>query len=421
MTTDARLRLMNTRTHQVEPFSPSVPGLVRMYVCGPSVYDESHLGHARSYVAYDAIKRYFLARGLKVKHVQNFTDVEENIAARAAEHGMAPLDWATHLIGRFFEDMDALRVLRADAYPRVSEHIPEIVGIIRRLEDKDIAYRFDCGPRAHAASACDVYFDAEAVPDYGALIGTSIEELTVERPEHAGDRRHPLDFALWKSRDDWGIVWDSPWGRGRPGWHVECTAMATKHLGSNFDIHGGGLDLVFPHHENERAIGEAVTGERYCNFYVHNGFVTVGAQKMSKSLGNFVTIRDLLARHDPEVLRAFLLSQHYRAPLNYDEEAIAAAARRVERWRARLAAVRRLAHGHAPSAALAAPVCAERDAFWAALEDDFRFDRALAALDRALDEAAALHDGAQAAAALAFLEEAAQATGLLWELHPAKA
>ena len=410
------LRVMNTRTHRMEPFEPKEPGHVRMYVCGPSVYDESHLGHARSYVGYDAIKRCLLAKGLRVTHVQNFTDVEENVAARAARAGVAPLDHATMLIGRFFEDMDALRVLRADRYPRVSEHIEDIQRIVVELECRDVAYRFDCGPREHVTEGgCDVYLDVDRVPDYGALIGTSVEELTVERPTEAGDRRHPLDFALWKARDDWGMTWPSPWGHGRPGWHVECTAMASKYLGWDFDLHGGGLDLVFPHHENERVIGEAVSGQRYCNHYLHNGFVTVGNEKMSKSLGNFVTVRDLLRRHDAEVLRAFLLSRHYRAPLNYDEDAIAAAEARVARWRDRLAQVLRASNGASPAAVLAAPVCTERDAFWAALDDDFQFGRALDALDAALEEAARLPPG-QAAAALAFFREAARATGLLWSL-----
>ncbi|HVM45897.1 MAG TPA: cysteine--tRNA ligase [Candidatus Thermoplasmatota archaeon] len=392
----SRLRVMNTLTHRKEPFQPREPGHVRMYVCGPSVYDEAHLGHARSYVAYDAMKRYFLACGRRVTHVQNFTDVEENIAARARQRGMQPLEWADHLVRRFFEDMDALLVLRADHYPRVSEHIPEIQRIVAALVEKGQAYTHDCGEQDGRA-ICDVYFDSRSAADYGALIGTSVEELAVELPIHQrGERRHPLDFALWKSRDDWGIVWESTWGRGRPGWHVECTAMSTKYLGLDFDIHGGGLDLVFPHHENERVIGEAVSGQRYCRHYLHNGFVTVGSQKMSKSLGNFVTVRGLLAKHDPEVLRAFLLSQHYRAPLNYDEAAIEAAARRVERWRA------------ASAKALAEGECPEEPAFWAALEDDFDFGAALAAIDRAVERGSATRP---------FLERAAAATGLLWSLH----
>ena len=387
------LRVMNTLTHQKEEFRPREPGHVRMYVCGPSVYDEAHLGHARSYVAYDAMKRYFLARGLRVTHVQNFTDIEENIAARARERGLGPLQWATHLIGRFFEDMDRLRVLRADHYPRVSEHIAEIQGIVHALVEKRNAYTYDCGTQDGRA-VCDVYFDTRAVPDYGALIGTSVEELAVELPlQRPGERRHPLDFALWKSRDDWGVTWPSRWGNGRPGWHVECAAMSTKYLGFDFDIHGGGLDLVFPHHENERVIGEAVSGQRYCRHYLHNGFVTVGAQKMSKSLGNFVTIRELLGKHDPEVLRALLLSQHYRAPLNYDEEALERAAQRVARWRE--GAARAPAEGE----------CPEEPAFWAALDDDFDFGRALDALDRAI---------ARESATRPFLARAAEATGLLW-------
>lgn len=411
------LRVHNTRTHQMEPFESSEPGHTRMYVCGPSVYDEAHLGHARSYVAYDAIKRTLKAMGWRVTHVQNFTDVEESIPKRAALHGMAPLEWATHLIGRFFEDMDALHVQRADVYPRVSEHIGDIIRIVGELEDKRVAYTVDCGPRAHqSASGCDVYFSVKKAPDFGALIGETVEELTVERPTNQGDRRNPLDFALWKSRDDLGITWPSPWGDGRPGWHVECTAMATKYLGHDFDIHGGGLDLVFPHHESERAIGEAVSGERYCNYYLHNGFVTVGEQKMSKSLGNFITVRELLSRHDAEVIRASLLGAHYRAPLNYDHAAIIATEKRVERWRAQVTQVMRAAHHHAPADALVPPVHAAREAFWGALRDDFQFGRALDALDDALAAASTLR-GADAAAALLFLREAARATGLLWDLR----
>ena len=396
---------MNTRTHAVEPFVTREPGVVRMYVCGPSVYDEAHLGHARSYVGYDAMKRTLQAMGHRVVHVQNFTDVEENVAARAARRGMAPLDYASMLIGRFFEDMDALGVARADHYPRVSEHIPDILRIIERLEDADVAYRVDCGPRGHIQKGCDIYFSVEKAPGFGELIGTTVDELTVERPEKAGDRRNPLDFALWKSRDDWGVTWHAPWGEGRPGWHVECTAMSTKYLGMGFDIHGGGLDLVFPHHESERAIAEALHGERYCTYYLHNGFVTVGAQKMSKSLGNFVTVKDMLARHDPEVVRTFLLGCHYRAPLNYSEEDVALAEARVARWREGVASLQAKAKGRD------GPAPRARAAFWAALEDDFRFDRALDAIDAAFAEAGD-PDGT-----LAFLREAARAMGVLWSVE----
>ncbi|HEX2022208.1 MAG TPA: cysteine--tRNA ligase [Candidatus Thermoplasmatota archaeon] len=412
------LRVMNTRTHRVEPFEPREPDHVRMYVCGPSVYDDAHLGHARSYVAYDAMKRYFLAKGMRVTHVQNFTDVEEHIAERARESGYAPLDFTERVIARFFADMDELRVLRADRYPRVSEHVPEILATIGRLQEKGYAYAVDCGERPHAPgrASCDVYFSVERAPDYGSLIGTSVEELTVERPTLHGDRKNPLDFALWKSRDDWGVTWESPYGLGRPGWHVECAAMSRKHLGDDFDVHGGGLDLVFPHHESERVIGEAASGKPYCRYYLHNGFVTVGNTKMSKSLGNFVTARQMLHRHGAEVVRTFLLAAHYRAPLNYDEEEIARAAARVARWRALAAQVRRQAHGHVPAMALAASVCEARDAFWAALEDDFRFDRALDALELALQASCAL-DGPQSAAALGFLREAGRAMGVLWDLE----
>jgi cysteinyl-tRNA synthetase len=411
------LRVHNTRTHRVEPFAPREPGHVRMYVCGPSVYDDAHLGHARSYVAYDAIKRVLREKGYRVTHVQNFTDVEESIPQRAAEHGVAPMEWASRLIDRFLADMDALRVLRADVYPRVSGHVEEILDIVEDLCEKRIAYVVDCGPRPHMPhrSACDVYFSVAKAPDFGQLIGETVEELTVERPTMAGDRRNPLDFALWKSRDDLGVTWKSPWGDGRPGWHVECAAMASKYLGFDFDVHGGGLDLVFPHHESERAIGEAYSGQRYCNYYLHNGFVTVGEQKMSKSLGNFVTVREMLARHDAEVVRTLLLEAHYRAPLNYERKAIERTRMRVERWRSQLAEALDHARGHAPAPALSEPLRSARDAFWAALDDDFHFDRALDALDGAIERAAATR-GTDAAAAVAFLRQAARATGLLWAL-----
>ena len=417
-----RLRVKNTLTNRLEEFEPKEPGHVRMYVCGPSVYDETHLGHARSYVAYDAMKRYFLAKGLRVTHVQNFTDVEENISRRAREHGLEPLEFAQLLIDHFFRDMDALRVVRATHYPRVSENIERVVEIVKDLQEKGIAYAVDCGPRPHLDPAqkdpCDVYFSAERAPSYGLLAGATIEELTVDHPMKSGERRHPLDFALWKSRDDWGVTWPSTFGEGRPGWHVECTAMATRHLGADFDIHGGGMDLIFPHHDSERVIGEAWLGERYCRYYLHNGFVTVGDIKMSKSLGNFVTVSELLTRHDPEVLRTFLLEQHYRAPLNYDSKAIARTQARVERWRALVAQVERAAEGHAQveGAPLAPPVTDAIAAFWAALDDDFQFGRALDALDGALDGAAALKEPAGAAAALAALRQAARALGVVWAL-----
>ncbi len=407
------LRVHNTRTNSLQIFTPKEAGHVRMYVCGPSVYDESHLGHARSYIAYDAMKRTFREKGLRVTHVQNFTDVEEHIAERAAQAEVSPLQYATRLIVRFFEDMDGLHVLRADVYPRVSAHIPDIQKLVGELHRKGFAYTFDCGDRPHATEGgCDVYFDVTRIKDYGALIGTNVEELTVERPVHAGDRRHPLDFAVWKSRADWGVTWPSRYGRGRPGWHVECTAMALKHLGPDFDIHGGGLDLVFPHHENERVLGEATTGERYCNHYLHNGFITVGSQKMSKSLGNFVTIRELRERHEAEVLRVFLLSAHYRSPLNYDETAIEVAHQRVDSWRASLSRLRKAARGHAPAGD---PLAQESAAFWAALDNDFHFDEALDAVDSAMKASGEL-DGAHAASALLFFEQVARTLGILWML-----
>lgn len=414
------LRVHNTKTRTVEPFSTLKPGLVRMYVCGPSVYDRSHLGHARSYVTYDVMRRYFHAKGFEVEHVQNFTDVEESIAERAKARGIPPLALADEFIHAFFEDMDALRVLRADHYPRASEHVEEIVRIVQDLLEDEKAYASDChdGTRdGEPDEVCDVYFDVSKHPGFGALVGASPDELAVDHPSGKGERRHAMDFALWKSRDDWGVKFPSPWGDGRPGWHVECSAMSLKFLGPHFDLHGGGLDLVFPHHESEQAIAEAWTKQTYTGAYVHNGFVTVGARKMSKSLKNFVTVEELLARHDAEALRMLLVSHHYRAPLDYEPAAIDAAAARLARWKAAAAALARSATGASGDAERApAGVREARAAFWAAMEDDFHLERACAAVDDAVARSAGLA-GAEAAGALAFLREVADALGVMWPLE----
>lgn len=370
------LRLYDTRRRRVEPFRPLTPGLVRMYVCGPTVYERSHVGHGRSYVVYDVLKRHFGASGLSVLHVQNFTDIEESIAVRAAEAGEPPMVFAERYIDAFLEDMDGLLVARADAYPRVSEHIPEIQAIVQTLLDRKVAYRIEC-----IQDQCNVYFDVSKVPDYGDLVGSSLEDLTAGDASQTGERRHAADFALWKSRDDWGVSWDSPWGRGRPGWHVECAAMAAEYLGTPFDLHGGGLDLVFPHHESERVVAEATWGKGYCGTYVHNGFVTVESRKMSKSKGNFVYVKDLLAKHDAEALRVWFLSAKYREPLPYSPAAVREAAERVARWR--LAASRITS---TPAAAEADGLAAQ---FVAALDDDLDTPRALALLDEAAEDGCA--------------------------------
>ncbi|MGB5812910.1 MAG: cysteine--tRNA ligase [Polyangiales bacterium] len=307
------VRLYNTLTSQKEPFAPAEPGHARIYVCGPTVYDYAHLGHARCYVVYDVLVRHLRATGLNVTYVRNITDVDDKILKRAAEAGEEPTALATRFADAYAEDMGRLGNLEPDVEPRVSTHLQDIFDLVQRLIDGGHAY----------VSEGDVYFSVESFPDYGKLSHRNLDSMRVGASERTDDaqtarKRHPADFALWKSSidDAWG--WDSPWGRGRPGWHIECSAMSMKHLGETLDLHGGGLDLVFPHHENELAQSEAATGKPFSRCWMHNGFVEVDKEKMSKSLGNFFTARDLFDRMEPEAIRYFMMTVHYRAPLNLD-------------------------------------------------------------------------------------------------------
>ncbi len=307
------IRLYNTATHRKETFTPLQEGKVGMYVCGVTVYDLCHIGHARSAIVFDVLVRYLRARGFEVTYVRNFTDVDDKIIARANELGEDPKVIAERYIDAFYEDMDKIGVLKADIEPRATEHIDGMIEMIRTLIEKGYAYVEDG----------DVYYAVSALKDYGNLSGRRLEDM------HAGSRiavderkRHPMDFALWKSARPDEPQWPSPWGPGRPGWHMECSVMSNHYLGPTFDIHGGGQDLLFPHHENERAQSMAANEAEFARYWIHNGFVTVDAEKMSKSLGNFLTIRDALALYHPEVLRLFLLSKHYRSPIDFTKDAV---------------------------------------------------------------------------------------------------
>ena len=307
------VRLYNTLTCQKEPFEPAEPDHARVYVCGPTVYDYAHLGHARCYVVYDVLVRHLRADGLKVTYVRNVTDVDDKILKRAAETGTEPTVLAARFADAYSEDMHRLGNLDPDVEPRVSTHLEDIFALVQRLVDGDHAY----------VSDGDVYFSVESFSDYGKLSHRDLGQMKLGASERldetkAARKRHPADFALWKKseEDAWG--WDSPWGRGRPGWHIECSAMSMKHLGDTLDLHGGGLDLVFPHHENEIAQSEAATGKPFARCWMHNGFVEVDKEKMSKSLGNFFTARDLFDRVEPEAIRYCMMTVHYRAPLNLD-------------------------------------------------------------------------------------------------------
>ncbi|MDR2260636.1 MAG: cysteine--tRNA ligase [Azoarcus sp.] len=308
------LTIYNTLSRNKEIFHPIEPGRVRMYVCGMTVYDYCHLGHARVMVVFDMVARWLRACGFTVHHVRNITDVDDKIIRRARENGESIHALTERFIAAMHEDADALGVLRPDSEPKATEYIAHMQALIARLVEKGLAY---------VAANGDVCYSVRSFPGYGLLSGKSIDELRAgERVDVVVGKDDPLDFVLWKQAkaDEPGEAkWDSPWGAGRPGWHIECSAMSSALLGAHFDIHGGGQDLQFPHHENEIAQSEGAHGRRFVNYWMHNGFVRVDNEKMAKSLGNFTTIRDVLARYDAEVVRFFILRAHYRSPLNYSD------------------------------------------------------------------------------------------------------
>ncbi len=304
------LRLFNTSTEKKQEFRPAGE-TVKMYVCGPTVYDHSHLGHARAYVFFDILRRYLEHQDYRVDHVQNFTDVEDSITKRARAEGVPPLELAERYIRAFLEDMDRLKVWRAHHYPRVSQHIPEMVAVARALMDKGFAYERNG----------QILFRAKLAKGFGSLTHRDPRTLLVD-PAEEDDREDPMDFAIWRRSGEGEPAWPSPWGLGRPGWHIECYAMATKLLGPQLDLHGGGLDLQFPHHESEDSISLAISGLDFSRYWLHNNFITIKGGKMSKSLGNSVTIREALKDYDFEVLRYFLLGRHYREPIDYSLAAL---------------------------------------------------------------------------------------------------
>jgi cysteinyl-tRNA synthetase len=307
------IRVYNTLTRAKEPFEPITPGKVRMYVCGPTVYDSCHIGHARSVVVFDMIFRYLTACGYDVTYVRNFTDIDDKIINRANELGMTTEALAEKYIIEFHEDMDALKNLRPTIEPKATEHVPQIIDVIRRLFEKGYAYAADG----------DVFFRVSAHDGYGKLSGRKLDDMEAGARVDIDPRKEtPFDFVLWKASKPGEPFWESPWGPGRPGWHIECSAMSADYLGESFDIHGGGKDLIFPHHENEIAQSEAAFGNTFVKYWLHNGFVNIDQEKMSKSLGNFRTIREILKICHPEALRLFLLSSHYRSPVDFNDQAI---------------------------------------------------------------------------------------------------
>ena len=377
------LIIYNTLSRQKEEFTPLVPGRVNMYVCGPTVYDHAHLGHGKTYVNFDVIVRFLRYSGYEVCYVQNITDVghildsgEDRILKGAARERIQPMELVERYTRSYFEDMDALGVTRPDISPRASAHIPEQIEMIQKLIAQGNAYAVNGA----------VYFDVRSFPQYGKLSGRKLEELEEgARVEVREEKRHPEDFALWKKAPAEHILqWSSPWGRGYPGWHIECSAMSAKYLGATFDIHGGGIDNIFPHNECEVAQSEAAHHQPFARFWLLGGSLTMDGVKMSKSLGNFLTIKDALKRWRPEALRFFILSGHYRNPIDFSDEALEAAAKGWERLAAPALAVRERLRAPALAGGsdgeVTAALAEARTQFLAALNDDFNAPAALAAL-----------------------------------------
>jgi len=380
------IELYDTLAGRKRAFVPLAPGRIGIYVCGPTVYDLSHLGHARCYVVWDVVVRHLRARGFAVKYVRNFTDVDDKIIARARERGEDPVALAARFAEAYEEDMEALGNLRPDAEPRVTGHVPQIVALIEKL----LALGF-----AYAPGNGDVYYAVRKFPEYGRLARRNLDDLLAgARVEPGEAKRDPLDFALWKAAKPGEPTWDSPWGPGRPGWHIECSAMTLAHLGAPFDIHAGGKDLVFPHHTNEiaqsvPAVSGELSAEAFARYWMHNGFVEVDSEKMSKSLGNVFTIRDILARYDAEALRLFLLGTHYRNDFNFSEANLHEAERRLRYIYRSLEKADRLAAG-AVAPAGEGDDLVERCR--AALDDDFNTPQVLGLLAEAFNAAHALAD-----------------------------
>ena len=360
------MKLSDTLTGEKRDFVPA-DGTVRMYVCGITPYASAHVGHAMSYIVFDVLHRYLEFKGYEVRYVQNFTDIEDKLIARAAAESTTVEELAERHIAEYFEDMAALNVLDADVYPRATQEIPKILEVISVLIEKGFAY----------PSSGDVYFRVRKSPAYGKLSHRSLDAMRAgARVEPGVEKEHPMDFALWKAAKPGEPSWDSPWGPGRPGWHIECSAMALRYLGDSIDIHGGGQDLVFPHHENEIAQSEAFSGaEPFARFWLHNGLLHLDAEKMSKSLGNLVTIRDALAKYSSDAIRVSVLNAHYRGPGYYSDEALAGAERAAARLRQ---AVSVRAPGGVSSGRL--DPSAHRERFIAAMDDDLNTPQALAVL-----------------------------------------
>ncbi len=401
------LRVYNTLTRQKEEFQTIEPGKVRMYVCGVTVYSEAHVGHAMSALVFDIIRRYLIYRGYEVKFVMNYTDVDDKIIARANQMGVDPFQLAEGYIRDYQRNLADLNVLPATANPRATQTMDKIQAMIQGLIDKGYAY---------AAPNGDVYFRVTKFGEYGKLSGRRLEDMQAGARIEVGEQKeHPMDFALWKAAKPGEPAWDSPWGKGRPGWHIECSAMNLAELGEQIDIHGGGNDLIFPHHENEIAQSEAFTGKPFARYWMHNGMLQLGGEKMSKSTGNLITINEFLKKRQADVMRMLVLNGSYRAPLAFTEESLDAAEKGLERLRSGLRPASPSAAGLSPEAAdaLRAQAEATQKAFVEAMDDDFN---TAAALGHLFELVRAINAARDAGASAAQLEPAQQTLRALAEV-----
>jgi cysteinyl-tRNA synthetase len=372
------VKIYNTLSKKKEEFKPINENIIKIYVCGPTVYDYCHIGHARAGIAFDVIRRYLEWRfsdKYRIIFISNFTDIDDKMINRANKEGVTIYQLADRFIKQYFQDFDALNVKRASFHPRATEHISEMIKHIEGLIERGFAYEIDG----------NVYFNIEKFEKYGELSHKKMEELQPSDEAEERKKRNPHDFALWKKKKANEPFWDSPWGQGRPGWHIECSVMSMKYLGESFDIHGGGLDLIFPHHENEIAQSEALTGKPFVKVWIHNGFIEINREKMSKSLGNFFTIEEVLQQFSPMALRFFLVSTHYRSPIDFNEKQIAQAQQLFKRFELAIA----IARQGIPETEISSDLSDQlkklvektREDFIEAMEDDFATPRAIASIN----------------------------------------
>jgi len=405
------MKLYNSMTGKKEEFVPIEEGKVKMYSCGPTVYNYFHIGNARPFIIFDTLRRYFEYRGYEVSFVQNFTDIDDKMIKRANEEGISVKELAERFICEYFKDAEGLGIKKATVHPRATENIDSIITLIKTLEDKGYAYNVDG----------DVYFSVKKFAEYGKLSHQPLENLELGARIEIGDKKKdPMDFAVWKAQKPGEPAWESPWGMGRPGWHIECSAMANKYLGKTIDIHSGGKDLIFPHHENEIAQSECAHDAAFANYWLHNGYINVNNQKMSKSLGNFFTVRDVAEKFDYIVIRFFMLSAHYRNPINFSDELLAQAKSGLERIHTCLANLRFLgqsAPANEADAATLAELDAFKDAFIKAMDDDINTADAVSAIFDIVKYANTNFDETTCAqnlnAAISLIEELMNVLGIL--------